>query len=282
MKTTEILGVPVDAVTAPEALAEIKDTLDSGRRLHVVTVNNEMIMRAQSDARFRKVIAKAGLRVPDTAGVVWASDFNRRQAEKPVRGMPAYGRAFSGLVKLLLVPGRVQTVIPRNVPGADLVIDIAGMCEEFDYHLFLLGGGPGVAEATAEKLKTRFPQLHVVGAMPGSPEGALDEDARTILTGSGAHVLLVAYGPPKQEMWIARNLPHLPAPLVAVGVGGSFDYLAGTISVEGGRPAKQPPGWVRRRGLEWLWRLGTQPSRWRRIVTALPAFVIKVVRQSYK
>jgi N-acetylglucosaminyldiphosphoundecaprenol N-acetyl-beta-D-mannosaminyltransferase len=103
----------------------------------------------------------------------------------------------------------------------------------------------------------------IAGAMPGSPEPADDVEVRAAIAASGAvDVLLVAYGAPKQELWLDRNLAALGIP-VGIGVGGVFNYLSGDVP--------RAPAWVRRLHFEWLHRLVTQPWRWRRQL-ALPAF----------
>lgn len=273
MNTIEILGLEVDAITAPEALAELRQAIEQNRRAQVVTVNAEMVMRAQRDTEFQRIVNGAQLRVPDGVGLVWAADYLRRPACGALR---AYLAGIFGLLRLAVRPrGRM---ISETVPGAELANDLAAMCEEFGYGLFLLGAGEGVAEAAAAELKKRFPQLQISGAMAGSAAARDDETMRDVILDAEAQVVLVAYGAGKQEAWIARNLPHLPAPCVAVGVGGTLDYWTGAASLEGGRPAKQPPQWVRQRGLESFWRLFTQPSRWRRIMTALPVFANHVIR----
>lgn len=274
-----ILGVRLDVVTAPELIVRLRQGLDAGRRQMVVTVTNEMIINARRHPAYQKVINQATWRIPDTTGTVWAAKYLSLPLRGPLKGLRAYTQALRTLALLLIWPSRTQTVLPGTIPGSDLSVDLAGVCEEFGYRLFLLGAGDGVAVSAAEKLRSRFPELQVVGAEPGSPDPDDDERILEVITRSRANVILVAFGVPKQELWIARNLEHLPAPVLAVGVGGTFDYLAGTPSVSGGRPAKQPPRFVRRRGLEWLWRLITQPSRWRRIMTALPVFVWRVIAE---
>ena len=276
MKTIEIMGVQVDAVTAPEALVGLREGLQAGKRLQVVTVNNEMIMRAQKEPAFKRVINAADLRVADAAGVVWAAKYLQQPLQGPFKGIRAHTQAFTNLVWLLVWPRRVKTEIKETVPGSDLAVDLAGMCEEFGYRLFLLGGEEGIAEQAGRKLRDMFPGLQVSGAMPGSPDRSKDTQVLRRIRTAGAQVLLVAYGAGKQERWIARNLSKLPKPMVAVGVGGTLDYLAHGVPGAGGR--RPPPGIVRQRGLEWLWRLLTQPARWRRIVTALPVFVTRVIR----
>ncbi len=268
-----ILGVNVDPLTAPEAMVTLRERLDRGERQFVVTVNPEIITAAAHDDGYQAIVNSASLRLTDGVGVRWAARF----LEKP----GGYGRAFRLLVSLALSPSRFRSPLPETIPGSDLAVDIAGMCEEFDHPVFLLGGGPGVAEKAAAVLVERFPCLTLAGFEEGGRgQAADDERLRDLIQTSGAHVVLVAYGAPKQERWIARNLSSLPAPLLAIGVGGTFDYWAGTEAVAGGKPAKSPPAWVRRRGFEWLWRLVTQPSRGKRIAAAFPLFVRRVVRSS--
>lgn len=276
MKSVEILGVEVDAIGVIDLLAELRADLESGKRRHVVTVNPEMVMRARHDAAFKECINAADYRVPDGNGLLWAADYLRRPLHGPLRGIRSWVKAVALLTKFLIRPrGRV---IPEVVRGSSLVSDLAGLAEEFGHTLYLLGAAPGVAERAAEVLRERFPEVHIGGAEEGSPSAESDDALRTSISQSGASIVLVAFGAPKQERWIARNLSRLSAPCVAVGVGGAFDYLTGSAPREGGAPAKNPPAMIQRRGLEWLWRLITQPWRWRRIMTAFPSFVRAVVR----
>jgi N-acetylglucosaminyldiphosphoundecaprenol N-acetyl-beta-D-mannosaminyltransferase len=136
--------------------------------------------------------------------------------------------------------------------------------------IFFLGAAPGVAERAAAELRRRAPGLVVAGVHAGSAEPDHDELSVTRVRESAARVLLVAYGMPKQERWIARNLPSLPAVRLAVGVGGVFDQLAGVQKV--------PPDALHAIGLEWLWRLAREPSRWRR-QRVLPLFALLALRK---
>lgn len=278
MSRVDILGVGIDSVLAPEALVRLRQGLQDGQRQFVVTVNPETVMRAHRDLAYKQLLAGASLSVADGAGIVWASAY----LAKPLRGLFKKFRAYTQgiwlLLLLLIWPRRVQHVMPGTVTGSDLTVDLAGMCEEFGYRLYVLGAGEGVAEQAAVELKQRFPRLEIAGTESGSPHAGSDAETRKRITESRAQVVLVAFGQPKQEQWIVRNLQKLPSPVLAIGVGGTLDYLAGAASVEGGGAAKPPPAVVRRRGLEWLWRLFSQPSRWRRIVTALPVFVMTVIR----
>jgi N-acetylglucosaminyldiphosphoundecaprenol N-acetyl-beta-D-mannosaminyltransferase len=136
---------------------------------------------------------------------------------------------------------------------------------------FLLGGSGQVAERSARVLEVRFPGLQIAGFLPGSPLPEDDETMRTVIRAAGRiDVMLVAYGAPKQEHWLDRNLAALDIP-VGIGVGGVFNYLSGAVP--------RAPGWVRRIQFEWLHRLITQPWRWRRQLQ-LPVFAALAVGEA--
>ncbi len=126
-----------------------------------------------------------------------------------------------------------------------------------------------MAESAAGALVAHSARLRIAGTYAGTWGGSEDEEIVRMVRASAARLLLVAFGSPAQEYWIARNLPRL-GPCVAIGVGGTFDYLAGRIP--------RAPGIVRAAGFEWLYRLLQQPWRWRRQL-ALPLFVYLVLRQ---
>ena len=132
--------------------------------------------------------------------------------------------------------------------------------------IFLLGAGIGVAERAAYALRRRWPSLLIVGTYAGSADVESAERVRA----AEPTVILVAYGMPKQERWIAHHLAALPSVRLAIGVGGVLDQLAGVQRV--------PPAFLHRVGLEWLWRLLNEPSRWRR-QRALPLFAALVLRK---
>jgi N-acetylglucosaminyldiphosphoundecaprenol N-acetyl-beta-D-mannosaminyltransferase len=235
VEEVRILGVRVDCVDMQAALARIEKLVDAGGHHMVATVNPEFVMSAQQNAEFAQVLEAADLCLADGTGVVWAA---RR----------------SGCT--LSVP----------VTGVDLVPHLAELCERRGFKLFLLGAATGVADELASSLRTRHPRLDVA-AHPGSPEPESDESTLRLITAHRTQVLLVAYGAPRQELWIDRVKGRL-GDGVAIGVGGAFDYLTGRES--------RAPGWMRRAGLEWLYRLVRQPWRIRRMV-ALPVYAIKVV-----
>lgn len=203
----------------------------------VVTPNTEIAMRAQREPDFRDVVNSAEVAIPDGIGLIWASKF----LGDPIR---------------------------EHVRGTDLVDKLASLSAAEGYRFFLLGAAEGVAEAAARNLQKKHPGLQVAGTHSGRPDYSYDPTATEAIKSAGrVDVLLVAYGAPAQEEWIARNHERLDVP-VAIGVGGVFDFFSGK--------AKRAPVWVRKLELEWLYRLVRQPSRWRRQL-ALPRFAICVV-----
>lgn len=282
MKRAVILGVTIDGLRPAEAVEKLHRSLQAGQARHVVTVTNEMVMHAQRDPNFMSILQKADLRLADSAGLVWAAKYLAAPLNRPGGILRAYLQALWYLVVLLLNPSRMRTELPGTVPGSNLVVDLARVAAAEGYGLFLLGAGPGVAEKAGHELTRQFPGLRIAGASDQWSSPADDQAVMRHITQTKPQIVLVALTSPKQEQWIARNLPLLPKPVIAIGVGGTFDYLAGGTSLDGGRPAKAPPASVRRAGLEWLWRLVTQPARWRRIWTALPQFVMTVVKSKIK
>lgn len=234
-ETVRILGIRVDNVTTPETLETMARYVDEKYPRQVVTLNPEFVMRAQHDAAFRVVLDEADLALPDGHGLLWASRLQRR----PLR---------------------------ERVTGSDTIPLIAAMSAERGYRLFFLGAAPGVAHRAAEVLAERHPGLQIVGTYSGSPDPSEEDDIVARIVAASPDFLFVAYGAPRQDLWIRRNLDRLRVP-VAMGVGGTFDFVAGT--------APRAPVWMRQRGLEWLHRLIRQPWRWRRML-ALPKFVLCV------
>jgi N-acetylglucosaminyldiphosphoundecaprenol N-acetyl-beta-D-mannosaminyltransferase len=237
-----ILGVAVDNLVETEAIERIAGFVTAGGPHHVVTVNPEFVMEARRNSAFRRVLAAADIATPDGFGLLLAARLR--------------GNAFRG-----------------RVTGVALAELIAARAAERGWSLFLLGAAPSVAERAAEALQRKYPGLRVVGCYAGSPHRDEEPAIRARIIAARPTVLLVAYGHPGQELWIARNQPLLRVP-VAIGVGGVFDYLAGETP--------RAPIWMRRIGLEWLYRLIRQPRRWRRILVAVPLFLWAAVREGFR
>ncbi len=204
-----------------------------------MTPNSEMLVAASKDEPFRALLSRTDLNIPDSQGLLYAARWTGQ-------------------------------VLPERVTGVDTVQAFCATLHK-DVPVFLLGAAPGVAEAAGEALKRRNPGLNIAGTFSGSPR---DEDASDILQRialSGAQVLFVAYGAPKQDVWIDKHLKELPNVKVAMGVGGTFDFIAGT--------QVRAPAVFRNLGLEWLWRVVREPKRIGRILTAVVVFPLMVLRR---
>lgn len=235
----KILGVPVDAITYSGWMVRIGEWIRAGDGArHVCTVNPEFIMIAQGDPIFFNILNRADICVPDGIGLLWAS----RHLGAP---------------------------LPERVTGSDGLPLIARHAAQEGWKLYLLGAAEGVAERAAGILREQHPKLLIAGVYGGSPDEAEEDEIVSRINASGADILLVAYGAPQQDLWIARNLPRLEVAM-AMGIGGSLDFIAGVVP--------RAPHWMRARGLEWLYRLLRQPWRLRRMLR-LPRFVIAVLRQ---
>lgn len=232
-----IAGVAVDPVTAEDVLALARDRIRDGSPARLVTVNAEFVVIAQRSVEFAAAVESADLATPDSAGILWALT-------------------------------RQGVHLRERVGGSDLIWSLCDQARRLGHRVYLLGGAEGVAVAAAERLKSVYAGLHVAGVHGGSPSMEEEDAIVELVRRSGADLLFVAFGAPQQELWIARNLGRTGAAF-GIGVGGSFDYVAGT--------ARRAPWWMRQRGIEWLWRLVRQPWRWRRML-ALPRFVWLVLR----
>ncbi|MGH7691574.1 MAG: WecB/TagA/CpsF family glycosyltransferase [Candidatus Dormibacteria bacterium] len=229
----ELLTVAVDRCTLAEALERCESALSGAARpLRVVTLNPEMAVQAGRQPELAEAIRSAGLVLADGAGVVWAS----RHLRRPV---------------------------PERIPGADFLEHLAATAATQGHSLFLLGGGPGVAAAAARSLERSHPGLTVSGCWAGSPSPAEANSICQRVQRSGASILAVAFGVPEQDLWLARHLLQTGC-AVGIGVGGTFDYLAGRVP--------RAPLALRRLGLEWCFRLARQPWRLPRMLRGASFF----------
>lgn len=232
------LGVRVHHVTMEEAIAHVRALLRSEGPHQIVTLNASMLGQAARDERFRRIVNGAALVTPDGMGT-------------------------------LLVGRILGTRFGERVAGVDLTDRLCGLCAREGFRVFLLGAAPGIAEAAARRVSERHPGLEVAGTQHGyfgpAEEGAIIERIRA----SGARLLFVALGAPRQDEWLGAHLWETGA-AVGMGVGGTFDVYAGR--------ARLAPEWVRAIGMEWLYRLVREPRRWR-VIATLPLVVLLAIRE---
>jgi N-acetylglucosaminyldiphosphoundecaprenol N-acetyl-beta-D-mannosaminyltransferase len=246
--TISLLGVHIHSATTVEVLTTVDGWLrDKGKPRVICTTNADFVIKARRDKSFREIINHADLSIPDGMAVVYASRILRTPLSETVNGR-------------LIVPKLCQLAADRG------------------WSVFFLGGRPGAARSTANRLKRQYPGLKVAGSfcpLFGFRLGD-EEDKKAV-----AHVreakpdlLFVALGAPKQEKWIMAHMDDLKVPL-SMGVGYTFDVLGGFV--------REPPRWMTKIGLEWLCRLAREPRRlWRRYLADGVVFVGLVLKARWR
>jgi len=225
-----ILGVRVGAFTYETLLEKVDRYIQEGRKGMILAINPEKIIKAQSDPALLELLNRAEFPIADGVGILLAS------------------RLQGGAIR-------------SRVTGIDTMLSLCRHAAAKGYRVFLLGAKPGVADAAARILQARFPGLQIAGTQDGyfqDEQAVLEKINR-----SGAEILFVGMGSPKQEYWILQHRQHL-IPAIFQGVGGSYDVICGNIP--------RAPQWMQQAGLEWFYRLLKEPSRWRRQL-ALPKFL---------
>jgi N-acetylglucosaminyldiphosphoundecaprenol N-acetyl-beta-D-mannosaminyltransferase len=237
---SKILGVKLDRLGENAVLEKVVGWLKTDKKRYIVTVNPEILVAANKDEEFKRVLNQADMAIIDGVGLVWALRI----------------KGYQGI---------------ERVAGADLMNKLIAKASSGRKRVFLLGGGSGVVQRAREILKQKHPRLKIeVETGPidiTKTSKKQDLIIRQKINRFKPDLLFVAFGHQKQEIWIARNLRYLKVK-VAMGVGGSFDYLV--------EPNLRAPKWVQELQFEWLWRLVKQPWRFKRQV-ALIEFVFRLV-----
>ena len=232
-----IMQVPFHTPTREMALETLLGFLESERNHLVVTPNPEAVMLSQRDGAFLQALQQADLVLPDAIGILIAA-------------------------KWLRIP------MPSRVPGCDITFALleAASLRSSGVTAFILGAAPGVALTAAKNLQAKFPGLHILG----TKDGYFDADGEIIILDEikrlKPDILLVGMGMPRQELWAVKHLHGLPCK-ITLCIGGSIDIMAGTV--------KRAPRFMQRVGLEWLYRLITQPTRAKRMLV-LPLFLLEI------
>lgn len=237
-----VLGVEVSAINMRMAIDVISGWVDSGDREYVCVRDVHGVVRALDDPELRRIHNSSGLVTPDGMPLVWAGKY---------AGADWIERVY----------------------GPDLMLEICSRSVEHGWSHFFYGAGPGVADDLAEQMASRFPGLSVVGTH-SPPFHDLTEDeiehTAAMINRSRADFVWVGLSSPKQERWMSVFRPKLDAS-VLLGVGAAFDIHAGRVP--------QAPQVMQRSGLEWAFRLGSEPKRlWRRYLTSVPRFAWRILQ----
>ncbi len=234
MEPITILGCRVDNVDWTDIDAFCAEALKGTTPKHIVTINGEQILQAQKNSEYQVALNSADLIIPDSTNVVWLS---------ALRGTP----------------------LKAVTPGSDLTLHLAKLASVTGQSIFLLGSQEGIAAKAGGQLQKLYPTLVIAGTSSANPD---DEWIVNDIAKSGAAIVLIAYGAPTHDLWIQKNMGSTGAKIL-VGIGGTFDMLAGRLP--------RAPQWMRTLHLEWFWRLLLQPQRIVRIWKAVVVFPLKAL-----
>lgn len=233
----EVLGVPFINTTKDQFVARLGEHLNKEEKTFVVTANPEIVLHAYEDNTYREYLDRATYITADGIGVVKAA-------------------------------GMLGTPLPERVTGFDTFMDLLALANEKSYSIYLLGAKDEVLQKTIAEINRQFPNVVIAG----SHHGFFDWSETTIedeIKEKKPDMVFLALGFPRQEKWIAERVDQFDKGLF-MGIGGSFDVLAGEV--------QRAPEFWQKVHLEWFYRLVKQPSRWRRML-ALPIFAGKVLRE---
>lgn len=240
----DVLGVRLSAVNTMAAIQAVQLWIDTEDHKYICFCNVHTIMSCQNDPDFQKVIDGAGLAVPDGMPLVWIGR---------LRGYRQIERVY----------------------GPDFLLKLCRISQDFGYRHFFYGGAPSVADELKMELQHRFPLLRVVGTY-SPPYRPLtreeDEDVVRLINNVSPNIIWVGLGSPKQDYWAFNHVGRINHAVI-LPVGAAFDFLSGRIP--------QAPHWMRKSGLEWLFRLASEPKRlWSRYLIENPLFVLMLIGQA--
>ncbi|MDH5542147.1 MAG: WecB/TagA/CpsF family glycosyltransferase [Nitrospinota bacterium] len=234
-----IFGVPVDPLSMDDALKEVDDAVKSRRNLNIAFLNAGKLVAMENDSLLRESVLSADLRLADGQSVVWGCRFLGHK-----------------------LPGRVA--------GVDLMMNMMKAGAGKGYRFFLFGARQEVIEKSVEEAKRKFGGINIAGFRNGYFSEAEEEGIADEIRDSGADILFVAMSSPKKEIFQKKYQERMGVPVI-MGVGGSFDILAGKT--------KRAPMFLQRLGLEWFYRFLQEPGRmWKRYLAGNTLFILMVLR----
>jgi N-acetylglucosaminyldiphosphoundecaprenol N-acetyl-beta-D-mannosaminyltransferase len=249
-----IVDIPIDWITEEELIRKLKLFVVSGKPHQITTVNPEFVVISRKNNTFKTILQSSDLSLADGSGILLA------QALKDLKigsvSLRWLGYIFLGF-KYLLMPSQFPY---KRITGIALTDILLQLSQQEGWRVFLLGAGPGIAQKAATYWREKYPHIHIVGVSASNPQDAHTVDEVKL---AKPDILLVAYGAPKQELFIAHNREELKIPIM-VGVGGTFDTAVGT--------KYNPPSFLKKVGLEWLGYLIRHPQRFKRIYNATVTF----------
>lgn len=277
-KYDKILNVELNSTSMTKVLAFVRDSLGRRKKFSIVTPNPEIILAAGGDKDLADAINKASLAIPDGIGLSQAARFLSLPAPRNIlfRAPVCFLQGLWVGLATFLARNWVQEALPI-IKGRKLFMELIKLANKKGWRVFFLGGEKGEARGAGERLRRSFKRLRIAyfqGPMLNAdavPVGEADRDIQREsveqINEFKPDILFVGFGASKQEKWLMKWLVSLDVGGAMV-VGGTFRYFSGD--------AELPPEWMEEYGLEWVWRLITEPWRIKRVLTAFPIFPLKV------
>jgi N-acetylglucosaminyldiphosphoundecaprenol N-acetyl-beta-D-mannosaminyltransferase len=234
----QILGVDVSITSYDQLEQDILHDIDNNKKSFIVAINPEKLRMARLNSSFKELLNSATYNIPDGSGIIMISKLRK---------------------------GKIRT----RVTGIDLMMRICRLAAEHNKSIFMYGGKPEVLEQAKEKLQSQIPTLKIAGAINGYEKD--QEKIKEEINKSGADIIFVALGSPKQELWIWEHMNDL-CPKIFQGVGGSFDVLSGQVL--------RAPLWMQKISLEWFYRLIKQPWRFKRILNVFKIMAVAIFEKN--
>lgn len=269
MSKVDIAGLKVDAITKQDFLAAIEGRLLRKEKTFVITPYSEFLYTCFRSTNALRTFNSADFAIADGIGILWAATY----LHIPLTRQSYYGKIlqawwqvlYSGSA-ILFNPSYIRRLIPEKIVGADIVWDLCALAERNKLSVYILGGFGDTDKRTAKKFVEQYRHLKIAGSSNKHiDDPTILDDVRI----ANPDMLFVAFGPVQQEQWIAENFTRVPG-ILAIGLGGTFDYIAGDKIT--------PPKFFRGTGLEWMFRLITQPSRFMRIKRGVLDLILYLVR----
>lgn len=275
----KILDVEIDALKKTELGEVLVDSFKANKQTRIAKVNTEFILRAYKNKEFAKTLDDFEIKIADGSGVLWAAKYLSLPLVKEpfVKELQAVYQFLVTSLSLVFHPEYCSEPIPERFPGVEALKMMLSIAEEEGVPVYFFGSEEKILAKALPTLLIEYPKLKIAGSHPGY--GYQDKVVKKDINEKKPGLLVVALGSPKQEYWIRDNIEKLTTAKIAVGEGGSLDFLAGE--------QKRAPEMMRKAGLEWLWRLfsnkdKTGSSRVRRVWNAVPVFMWEVLKWKVK
>ncbi len=270
LQQVSVAGINITKATKGEVLREIEMRLENQEQTLVVTPYSEFLHAGLQSSETLKLLNSFHIAIADGVGILWASTYLALPLTARIglfRLVQAVWQMVYTGAWILLNPKSIYKVLPEKIPGSDFFWDLADLANTKQLSIFLVGGFGTVPEQVAEKLKLKLPGLRIAGT---SNKASTDESLIIDIKKAHPDMVFVAFGPLVQEKWIAEHCQDLSVVKLFIGLGGTFNYVAGK--------KLSPPKLVRNVGLEWLFRLLTEPTRIKRIYNATFGLITELVK----